>query len=99
MLENPFVNQVAEFFGLVYQLFGFGLCGRIRAIVVNLVSLASAGVEIRGKRSNGRSHRDLNGFESRQVMPRTNDPIARTGNHHLAQLENSIVSRREPAVC
>jgi hypothetical protein len=33
------------------------------------------------------------------VMPRANGPIARTGSGHLAELENRIVSRREPPVC
>jgi hypothetical protein len=48
--------------------------------------------KIRDKHRYGRSHRDLNGVESRQVMSRPNDPIARTGDDHLAQLENGIVS-------
>jgi hypothetical protein len=98
MLANPFLSQIAEFLRLVYQLLSLGVRGRIHPIVVNLVSLASAGVKIRDKRRYGRSHRDLNGLESRDMMSRTNDPIARTRDDHLAQLENGIVSRRKPSV-
>src|SRR5207253_2046298 len=99
ILPNPSLNKLAELFGLPEKILCLRLGSGVRAVIINKISLAPTGIEISGQRGDRRTDCNLDGLEGCLVMPRTNNPIASTGNHDLAQLENGVVSGRKPSVC
>ena len=98
MFVNPIFDYFAKFFCFLKKFHRLCIRGRMGAIIIDPVSLTSAGVHIGGKICYGFPHRNLQSLKGRQVMPSAHDAIARTGNDHFGQLKNGIIRRRKSPV-
>jgi hypothetical protein len=83
MFPNPLLDKVAKFNGLLKQILSLCLGRSVRAVIINLVSLPSAGIKIRHQGRYGRPHGDLQHLEGRQMMSRADDTVAGARDHYL----------------
>lgn len=98
MFVNPTFNYFAKLFCFINKFHRLCIRGRMGAIIIDPISLASAGVHIGGKICYGFPHRNLQSLKGRQVMPSAYHAITRTGNDHFGQLKSGIISRRKSPV-
>jgi hypothetical protein len=98
MITYPLLNEIAEFLDLLNQIRGLSFASRIREVIVDLVSLPSAGVKVCCQAGYGSPHCNFECLKSCQMVPRTGDTVTGTGDHHFRELEGGIVRGRKTAV-
>jgi len=97
-VPNPRLHQFVELLGLVHKVPGFGFSCYVCRVVINLVSFAAARIEVGDKRRHLGAHRELKRLEGRLMVAESDNPVSRTGDDHLSELEHGIVRRSEAAV-
>ena len=98
MLPNPLLHKITKLFGLSKQILSLRFGGGIRAVIIDLVSLAPARIKISHQGRYGLSHGDFQSFESRQVVSRAYDAVTGASDRYFRQLEGGIVRDRKSAV-
>ncbi len=98
MRPNPLLDKITKLVGLSQQILSLRFGSGVRAVVIDLVSLATASIKIRHQRRYGLSHSDFQRLKSRQVVPRACDAVAGARDHYFRQLECGIVRGRKSPV-
>jgi len=98
MLGHPLLDELPKRVSLLQKLANLGVRGHICHVIIEHVPLPATGLKIACERRNPGPHRELYCFKRREVVPLPHDPIAGTGDRHLGQLQDSVVSRGKLAV-
>jgi hypothetical protein len=93
LLGDPLLDELLKCLRLLQELANLGVGGHIRHVIIEHVPLPPTGLKIAREQRHSMPHRELDGFKGGDVMPLPHDAVAGTGDRHLGQLQDGIVSR------
>lgn len=97
-LGDPRFDLLPKLLGFLNDLGGLHVANCVRRVIVQGVSLSTAGLEVCGESRNIRPDGQLGRLERSLMGTEATHAIARTGNRDLGELQGCVIGRRESTI-
>ena len=94
-LGDPRFDLLPKLLGFLNDLGGLHVANCVRRVIVQGVSLSTAGLEVCGESRNIRPDGQLGRLERSLMGTEATHAIARTGNRDLGELQGCVILRRQ----